>query len=180
MRRYTVLMVLGIILIGLGCGTLWFEVMGLSFINERPHHSFLDQKVTYSFSIVDQGNYRFLGDNIEFELKTSNELTDTIEIEANYYQEFGSLQYKERSYYESKPVKNIIFYRENLDKWSTFQQLHRLILKDLQARTIHNYNLFFRPKVVVTVPETKKDQVSIVKAVDPVASFFEGRMSTSA
>lgn len=176
MKRYIIPMVLGVILLGFGCCYLWFEIMNLNFINQEPDHSYRMKQATYEFTMVDGGYYRFLGENVSIELKTSDELTNTIQVTGEYYPEFGELEYVERSYYESKPVKNITFYTESINGWNTLKQMYRLVLDDLKDRTIHNYNLLFRPKIVVTVPESKGDQVSVIEDRDPVEKFFQSEV----
>lgn len=174
MKRHIIFLLIGIVMLVFGCSYLWFEVMSLNFINEEPKHELVSRKEVYEFPITSDGNYHFLGDNVSFVLKTSDELENTIKVEATFYQEFGVVNYIEKSYYGTTPVKSVIFYQEELQNLKNFKSIYMMLLDDLRDKTIHNYNLLFRPVVVVTLPEELQDRVMITEDDDEFLEFFQG------
>lgn len=173
MKRYIIPLFVGLIFIGFGSCYLWFEITDFTFINKVPEQALKEKQDTYEFPMVEGGNYRVVGNDSIVEITTSDEIVDKMIVNVYYYPEFTSVDYHQNSYYENKPVKNIIFYREEGNEWNTIKNMKKFILNDIKEKTLHNYNLLVQPSIVVTVPTDWKDNVTIISDEDRMVDYFD-------
>lgn len=175
MKRYWIPLLIGVILFGIGCGALWFEVTDFSYIDQVPNHTYQEKTENFVFPIVENGNYRIINSDGTIQLQTDDDLKDEIKVAVTYYPDFGKIGHYENSYYENKPVKNIVFYMREIDQWNMLKKIKDMVFTDIKDKTFHNYGLLNDVTIVVTVPTDKKEQISIIPSEDEVDEEIEER-----
>lgn len=173
MKRYIISILIGLFLIGFGCGYLWIEIMNFSFINEIPSHSFNEKHKTYEFALSEHDEYYFVSNNVNLKLQVDEELDNQILVNVAYYLEFGDVDYRVRNIYGENTIRYIEYSQKDVDGFSVIKSLQDSLFQDLKDKSIHNYSLLVRPNVVITVPKDKQAQVLLIQNKDWMDDFFE-------
>lgn len=162
MTKHFITLVLGILLLGFGCGYFWFEVTDLKFIKELPKNEYKKEEKNYTFPLLEQdGKYYIYADDFDVELKESNERADQIKIQVLYYTDFNSISHSVQTIGDDDQNKFLYFETFHHIEFNDIKNISMMVKKDLKTRSLHNYNAFFHPKLVVTIPEGQKENVII-------------------
>lgn len=157
MKKYLLTGIIGILLIGIGCGLLPFEIMSFDYKDDvNPN---LEKKtITKEYNIYTNQIYKIHSEPEITKIITDNTLQDKIEITITYPESYFEI------YTTEIPDVDIyqIFYEFNLNfDTKLLKETFSLFIEDIASKQFYNYNETFAPTVVIRVSNKNLENVKI-------------------
>lgn len=145
-KRLFIVLIISLGLFGVGFGISALEVSDYKFVNDIPKYYQVD---TYTKEI-DFNDQMYLNNMYNVEFVTDNNLTNTVRIQVNYYDEL------------STPGINVYDNRVHIvsmdDEFS--MDFVKNLIKDLREKTIYNYEMLTNYKITVY---TSNNNINLLK-----------------
>ena len=148
-KKNFITFIISVLLVGVGFGITTLDVAKSSYKNTAPSDFSL---ATKTFNIKMQGdlliNYHYLIKDINYVV--DNSLKEEVKIDLNHYKEFTEYNLE-----NNNNIINICEYNYDIN----FNLLYQTIIKDLQNKKFHNYNLLSLATMTITSSEENLNKI---------------------
>lgn len=159
MKKYFISFLIGLILVGIGCGTIGFEILKYQYQDEV--HRDVKQKMDYCVYELDGAKqYTLQIQEGTTEIVYTDDLEDRFRIEITYPEEYLTLDYLAQNVGNQYYIT--LSYQEHWNE-GKIQTAFDLFLQDLRNKTIYNYKKTFEPKVTVYVSMENAKYIHVEK-----------------
>ena len=169
-KRLFVVFIVGLVMLGIGCGITMIEVSSIKIKDEIPNYYQIN---TYTQEI-DFRNDLYFNNSYNVEYVSDNALTNKVKIEIKYYDTF------------SKPIVNV--FANTINIYSQDDEFNmdfiKNVIKDLKNKTIYNYGPLNDYQVTVyssdkNITEMKKNYIQEMisnEEYDDEIEYYENKI----
>lgn len=150
MKKHIVSFVIGLLMLGIGCGYFTFEVLEFDYQNEiDPTVDIVRQSQTYEVGATDEYDIKI--QNGVLKVVFDNSLDDTMSITTSYPKDYIDLHYKEEI--ENHHENELTYHFYDTTKAKDVRRVVERILENISEKRFYNYEKTFSPVVEVRIKE---------------------------
>jgi len=161
MKKHIVSFVIGILLLGIGCGYFTFEMLEFDYLDEAdPNISIESQKKVYEVGPNQQ--YEIEVKDGKLKVVFDDNSMDTMEITTYYPKDYINLHYEEEKEYYIE--KELTYHFYDITKAKDARKAVEKILENISKKRFYNYEKTFVPIVEVRIKEENLKYVKLDKS----------------
>lgn len=148
MKKHVITLVIGILLLGLGCGYCTFELLDFNYVNDaNPKITVKEDAKEYL--IQENKRYQIEVNHGVIKIVIDNTLEDVMKIVTSYPTAYAELNYREYTEHRNKEVLVYNFYKDVSNK--DVRNAIRILLDDVSSKQFYNYAKTFTPLVEIHI-----------------------------
>ena len=158
MTKHVITLVLGILLLGIGCGYCTFEVLEYDYVNTTNPNIHVEEE-TKEYPIGANNRYEIDIRNGLFHLEIDNTLTDTMYITTSYPSDYVILN--QHQYTEHHGLDILIYKFHKTITGKDVKSIFDLLIHDAEHKRFYNYPKTFNPMIEVRIARKNLKYIDI-------------------
>ncbi len=173
MKGYVVELVIGILLFGIGCGYIGFEVLDFKFIDSLPENTFKYTEKETTYDVDTTKMYNIYNKYGKVHINIDDTMENEIVIKTSYADKYLDLDVYDNCTVTTNNNCNIKFDYDVEMNNSDVKDFLEILKSDVKNRKIHDYVELFRPNVEVYVSNANVSYINGIDGKYSDVDFYE-------